>query len=65
MQKANRLYSAAWVCMHPGQPFTLMPAARMGVFLVLITRNHHHDWGAYSNYMYISVGVGEILAELQ
>ena len=23
-----------------------MPAARMGVFLVLITRNHHHDGGS-------------------
>ena len=42
-----------------------MPAARMGAFLVLITRNHHHDWGADSKYMYISVGVGKLMLELQ
>ena len=42
-----------------------MPAARMGVFLVLITRNHRHDSWAKSKYMYISVGVGEVLPELQ
>ena len=42
-----------------------MPAARMGVFLVLIIRNHHPDWGAGSKEMYVSVGVGEVLLELR
>ena len=50
--------------MHPEQPFTPTPAARMEVFLVLITRNRH-DLGLDSKYMYISVGVRKLLLALQ